>query len=81
MKSRAALLLGRCVCGEPIVRHRRADGRQISCDVLRRIDQEFFESSTQPRLEADRQFQVIPGGRNRDRAIAVAERSMHGGEW
>lgn len=75
-----SLLLGLCVCNEPIFRHRRPDGRQISCEELRRIDQEFFQSGAQPALEPQRQFQIITGGRDRHGAIGIAETTVHGGE-
>lgn len=84
-----SLLLGACVCGEPMFRHRLPNGRQISCDQLRRIDEQLRQSSAQPvgeargdRGDADRQFQIIAGGRERDQTIrrAVAEISLHGGE-
>lgn len=57
-----ALLRGVCLCGEPIFRHRRPDGRQITCEQLRRIDQQFFESGAQATHQPDRQFQIVSRG-------------------
>ncbi len=63
----SSLLLGACVaCGEPIFRHRLPNGRQISCDTLRRIDEALKASGSQPQQPA-RHFQIIDGRRDRDR--------------
>lgn len=72
------MLLGTCVCGEPVFRHRRADGRQIACEVLRRIDEQFFQSRPQPVHQPHSQLQIVRSGRDRDRAIVAA--GLHGGE-
>lgn len=49
MTSSSALLLGACTgCGEPIFRHRLPNGRQISCQDVRLIDQRFQASTPTP---------------------------------
>jgi hypothetical protein len=80
MTAASPLLLGSCICGEPIFRHRRPDGRQISCADLRRIDQQFFESCAQAPRQPKRELVIVARGGNRDRAVAIAEMSIHRGE-
>lgn len=47
--SNAVLLLGSCVCcGEPLFRHRKPNGRQISCARLRAIDEAFKANHQRP---------------------------------
>ena len=46
MTSSSALLLGACACcGEPLFRHRLPNGRQITCEQVRLIDQQFHASA------------------------------------
>jgi hypothetical protein len=70
MTSSRALLLGVCVCGEPIVRH-RIGRRQITCDAVRRIDEAFqlqHPSTENPFRTGDRPSRPV----NLDRQGAVA---------
>lgn len=78
MKSSSSLLLGACTCcGEPIFRH-RLGRRQITCEQLRRLDQEFRQSGAESVHQAHGHFQIIPGGR--DRVRAILDPTLHAGE-
>jgi len=73
----SSLLLGACsICGELILRHRRPDGRQISCAELARIDEQLRQSGTQSAVQPIRQFQIISSGRDRDRQVLTHDGSV-----
>jgi hypothetical protein len=74
----SSLLLTACVCAEPAFLHRDADGRPIACDVLRRLDQQIFETRPQSVHQSNRERQIITRRRDRDRA--VVEATWHAGE-
>lgn len=64
-----ASLLGLCVCGHPVFRHRRLDGRQITCAQLREMDQALFQSGA-------RASQPVP----MEHDSAHLPSDVHGGE-
>lgn len=66
----ASLLHGVCICGEPIVRHRTINGRQLTCWQLRVLDR-TLKANAQPPDEAHPQFQILRGGSDGDRVSEV----------
>lgn len=70
MTSSSALLLGKCICREPIFRHRLPDGRQISCAAVRRLD-EALQANNQPALQGGRPLHVVARAGELDRQGGV----------
>lgn len=70
MASPSTLLLGACVCGEPIFRHRTIDGRQIACAAVRRLD-EALRANAQPRRQSRGEFQFLQRVRELARQTGV----------